>query len=375
MRDVNSGRHRILYVVGQLGCGGLERQLWYLLRGMDREMFRPAVAVWNFNPKDLFVDRIRALGVPVIGLDRRLGLWSAARDLRRLVREAEPEVLHSYSFHTNFPAWWAMRGTGGVALGALRGGYWEARYSAGWWRAALSSRFPEVIVANSRAAQRTAEIHRSVSAPRRVEFVTNGVDTEEYVPAPLPAASRFEIVGIGRLDRGKRWEHLLEALVQFGCAAGSAWRCRIAGSGPLFGALQAQRDQLGLAERVEFLGQREDVAALLSSAHVCVLTSSFEGTPNVVLEAMAAGRPVVSTAVGDVPEIVRDGTDGFVVPAGDRAVLAKRILFLAKDRGALEQMALSARRRVEERHSISALVQDTLNAYRSAGWPEGGGRR
>ena len=94
---------RILYLVGQLTPGGLERQLCYLLQAMDRERYRPAVAVWNFAEADVYVPRIRALDVPLYAFPN---MPSAAklRAFRRLVRHLAPEVVHSYTFFTNFAA-------------------------------------------------------------------------------------------------------------------------------------------------------------------------------------------------------------------------------------------------------------------------------
>jgi hypothetical protein len=102
---------RILYLVGQLGAGGLKRQLYFLLHCMDRRCYRPAVAVWNFSETDVYVPQIRALGIPLYSLPRPLLPSSKLRNFRRLVKELNPEVVHSYSFYTNIAAWWAMLGT------------------------------------------------------------------------------------------------------------------------------------------------------------------------------------------------------------------------------------------------------------------------
>src|SRR5688572_12743291 len=107
---------RLLYVVGQLRLGGAERQLYYLLKGMDRSRYQPGVVVWNFSESDIFVSQIRRLGVPLYGLP----CTSRAQKLqafRNIVTELRPEVVHSYSFYTNFAAFCATAGTSSIAIG------------------------------------------------------------------------------------------------------------------------------------------------------------------------------------------------------------------------------------------------------------------
>src|SRR5438552_222218 len=111
---------RLLYLVGELHTGGLERQLCYLLQAMDREHYRPAVAVWNYCEEDMHVPPIRALGVPLYSFPGNSSSAIKLRAFRRLVGQLEPEVVHSYSFYTNIAAYWAARGTQAVAVGSVR---------------------------------------------------------------------------------------------------------------------------------------------------------------------------------------------------------------------------------------------------------------
>src|SRR5439155_5585594 len=118
---------RLLYLVGQLSPGGLERQLCYLLQAMDRGRYRPAVAVWNFSETDVYVPRIRALNVPVYALPSMSSAAAKLRAFSRLVRQLKPEVVHSYSFYTNFAAYWGVWGTRAVAVGSVRGDFIRAK--------------------------------------------------------------------------------------------------------------------------------------------------------------------------------------------------------------------------------------------------------
>ncbi|MBA3965432.1 MAG: glycosyltransferase, partial [Nitrospirales bacterium] len=102
---------RLLYLVGQLQPGGLERQLCYLLQGMNRESYQPVVVVWNFCKNDVYANELRRLGVPIYSFSEGSTRGAKLKALRTLLRRLNPEVLHSYTFFTNFAAQWAARGT------------------------------------------------------------------------------------------------------------------------------------------------------------------------------------------------------------------------------------------------------------------------
>jgi glycosyltransferase involved in cell wall biosynthesis len=128
--------------------------------------------------------------------------------------------------------------------------------------------------------------------------------------------------------------------------------------------------KLSLAEKVEFLGYRNDVTSILESSHAMILSSSYEGTPNAVLEAMAVGRPIVATNVGDIGDLITHGQEGFVVPVGDVERLAHALGRLALDRDLAAMMGRAARRRVEELPTPDQLVSATLDVYKKVGWKE-----
>jgi glycosyltransferase involved in cell wall biosynthesis len=127
--------------------------------------------------------------------------------------------------------------------------------------------------------------------------------------------------------------------------------------------LEAYAAALGLGQRVVFTGFRRDVPALLSAVSVSVLPSLSEGLSNVVLEAMAAGVPVVATSVGGTPEIVDDGVTGLLVPPRDAGALADAISSLLTDPARRQTIGEAGRRRVEERFSLEAMVLATEQLY------------
>lgn len=189
-------RSRLLYLVGWLAPGGLERQLCYLLQAMDRGHYRPAVAVWNFSEADVYVPRIRALNVPIYAF---LNLPSAAaklRAFRRLVRQLEPEVVHSYTFYKNFAAYWGVRGTRAVAVGSVRGDFTLDKKESGPLLGRLSARWPRDQICHSSSAAEMCRLSRSFFVPKRLSVVRNGLDLEQFCCSPPVVGGRVRIVGV-----------------------------------------------------------------------------------------------------------------------------------------------------------------------------------
>jgi glycosyltransferase involved in cell wall biosynthesis len=358
---------RLLYLVGELHTGGLERQLCYLLRGMDRERYKPAVVAWNYSEGDIHVPQIRALGIPFYYFPRTLSSAAKLRAFRRLVRELRPEVVHSYSFYMNFGAYWGALGTQAIAFGSVRNDFkWSKRYS-GRWLGRLSARWPRDQICNSFSASETAQRSRSPFVPRRLFVVRNGLDLERFQSFPLPTKEPVSILGVGYLLLPKRWDRLLLAALELKLR-GFECQIRIAGDGPLRGVLEQQAQALGVANRVEFIGHTDNIPGLLANATFLVHTADHEGCPNAVMEAMACGRAVVATDAGDIPSLVEDGKTGFVVCRKNTAMLVERIVKLVTERDLCRQMGEAGRTKAEREFGLDRLVEETLAAYREIGW-------
>jgi glycosyltransferase involved in cell wall biosynthesis len=358
---------RFLYLIGELGPGGSERQLYYLLQATDRERYRPVVAVWNDRRNNVYGPRIRALGVALHAFPLGLSAATKLRAFRRLVRELKPEVVHSYSFYTNFVAHWGTCGTQAVPLGSIRNDFTYDKKDAGPWLGRLSSRWPRHQIANNSSAVEVVRRSWSLFVPEQVHLVRNGLDLELFRSVPFTTGGQVRLVGVGSLVPRKRWDRLLLAALEL------KWRgldclIQIAGDGPLRGSLRQRAQDLGLANRVEFIGYTEDIPGLLAHATFLVHTSDHEGCPNVIMEAMACGRAVVATDAGDVPSLVEDGKTGFVVRRGNGVTLAAHMATLITKRDLCRQMGEAGRVKAEQEFGLDRLVAETLAAYRAAGW-------
>lgn len=214
--------------------------------------------------------------------------------------------------------------------------------------------------------------------PRRISVIPNGIDLTATRPT-VPDASgrpgvdvdtvagrrpkrrperRPVVVTAGRLTDQKAQRVLVEAVAEL-----PGVELRIAGIGPLRDDLERLVAALGVGDRIRLLGFVEDVPTLLEQADVFALTSVNEGLPLVVLEAMAAGVPVVASRVGGIPEAVADGATGILVDPGDVSGTRDAIRRLIGDPDLAARLAQAARTRAEERFSLAAMVEDTMRVY------------
>jgi glycosyltransferase involved in cell wall biosynthesis len=180
------------------------------------------------------------------------------------------------------------------------------------------------------------------------------------------------VLAVGRLRAPKDFLTLVRAAA---LAPAGTLRVLIAGEGPDRPRLEAEIARLGMAGTVELLGEREDVAELLATADVFVLPSRSEGMPMSVLEAMAAGVPVVASRVGGVPELVRDGVTGTLVAAEDPGALAAALSALATDAGARARLGAAGRARAEAEFGLDMWRQAHVDLYRDALAARGGAKR
>jgi glycosyltransferase involved in cell wall biosynthesis len=205
---------------------------------------------------------------------------------------------------------------------------------------------------------------------RRITVIPNGVDASRFDHAPergaLGVNGGARVIGsVGCLAVRKDYGTLLEAIARI------APRHRdlalvLVGDGPERGALEGRAHELEIAARVHFLGERPDVERLLPAMDVFVLSSREEGIPNALLEAMAAGRPSVATAVGGTVEVLEDGETGWLVPARAPVALAAALEAALSHPDAARRRGAAARRFAREKLSIEAMVRRHEDFYRMA---------
>ncbi|MEQ8896901.1 MAG: glycosyltransferase [Roseovarius sp.] len=202
----------------------------------------------------------------------------------------------------------------------------------------------------------------------RVKVVHCGIDPEAFAePGPMPEGG-LRLVNIGRLSEQKGQLILMPVMSRVAGAVEDA-HLTLIGDGELRGALESEISARGLEREVTLAGWQteEEVRAALAGCHALVLPSFAEGLPMVIMEAMAAGRPVIATYVAGIPELVQEGATGWLVPAGDDAALADAVMALAampaEERAALGR---AGRARVLERHDMYREAEKLAGHFRAA---------
>ncbi len=353
---------KIALVITDLDVGGAERALTALATRLSPARWR--VGVFCLSGPGALASVIRGAGLPCecLGVGRRNPVRAVVR-LAAALRRFGPDLVQSYLFHANLAARlaapWVCRPRppviGGIRV-AERQRRWHLRLDR--WTSRLCA--GEVCVSRGVLA-----FSRDVGGldPARLTVIPNGID-----PAPIDAAAPVERASIGvpedahlalfvgRLDPQKGLPDLLDAAERV-IARRPDWHLALVGDGPeRAGLLDAIRTRSALGDRVRWLGRRDDVPGLLKSADVLVLPSLWEGMPNAVLEAMAARRPVVGTAVEGTEDLVVPDQTGWLVPPRDPAALAHALDEAADDPDRRRRYGEAARLRVEREFSLDAVV-------------------
>jgi glycosyltransferase involved in cell wall biosynthesis len=364
-------------VIGSLDVGGTEGQLVALATGLDPASF--GVTVCCLSHRGPFGEPLAAagVGVEIVGI-RRAGLWRRPgrlpRDLLRLIhciRRLQPDVVHgllSWGYSLGTLAGRLARVPAIVAgcRGLARPRRLNPRRVLGRW----ALREADLVVANSEAVRQS--VLRSARLPAsKVLVVPNGVAIARFTGARDDALGTSlalpQSAPVIAVVANLRWYKGVDVFLE-------AWRelvrhfpkatALLAGDGPVRPALERRAAELGVTGSVRFLGTRRDIPALLSLADLVVHPSLEEGLPNAVLEAMAAGKPVVATAAGGTPEAVLDGETGRLVPVGDPDALAQAMLWCLQHPGEMACYGEAARRRVREHFTLEAMVDRHSTLYR-----------
>jgi sugar transferase (PEP-CTERM/EpsH1 system associated) len=352
----SNGRVRVVHLVTSLNVGGLERVVLDLCRFLDRDRFDPRVLC--LREAGSLAPRFAELGIPVESLDcpERAKGRTLLRLLRRL-RALRPQVVHSHNLSSNF-------------FGAVAGRLarvplvLHTKHGRGWYphglRHLAMSRFAcwlddYLIPVSEDSAACARQIERVPAAKLRV--IRNGIDLSQFpVAARRPdAAASWRVIHVARLNLIKDQPTLLRA-ARLIADVEPRFHLDIVGDGEARQELQALHLELGLADHVYFLGMRDDVAALLGTADLFVLSSTSEGISLTLLEAMAAGLPVVATDVGGNREVVVAGETGLLVLPSSPPALAEAMLTLLRDPARSWQMGAAGRRRAEEEFDLRRVV-------------------
>jgi glycosyltransferase involved in cell wall biosynthesis len=361
----------IFFYTDSQTLGGAEHALFTLIETLDRTAWRSTLLLDAVPSAPPLARLARELDVPVRAirpLPLGFGGVAAVPSLTRMLRRERPDVFHA---HLSWPlaAKYALlaaivaRVPAVVATVHLFPRFELDRSNLLQLRA-LAAGVGRYIAVSRDIAEQLAQRLRWPAG--KIDVVYNAVQLERFTSTDAPAL-RVQLAGDrerpivltpARLDRQKGHAVLLRAAAQLPDVV-----FVLAGEGPERAALEAQAAALALGDRVVFLGQRNDVAELLAACDMVALPSLFEGASLAVLEAMAAGRTVVSSAIGGTNELIADGDTGLLLPPGDSAALASALRRLLSDGELRAVLARRARERVERDFTPAAMSRRVTGIY------------
>ena len=360
----------VVQVTPTMTVAGMEKVIQTICRTIDRDRF--AVSVLCLRERAELANEVEAEGTPVVALQDpwvRADHFAFAK-VADYLRHVRADVVHSHNTQA------FLDGTLGAVLARVPTVVHtdHARAYPDKWRYMTAERvaswYAHAVVGCSADATDNVRKYLKVS-PRKLHTIINGIDTRRYRrPADLDATRASlglppvgRVIGvIARLQEQKGITYLLQAMPAI-AAALSDVTLVIAGQGAFEADLKAEAEATGIGERIRFVGVRHDIPELLQLFDVLVLPSLWEGLPIVILEAMAAGCPIVSTAVGGIPAALGQGDAGVLVPSLDAGALRDGVLRMLTDAGLRRRLTAAAARRVEAEFSAEAMTRHYERLY------------
>jgi glycosyltransferase involved in cell wall biosynthesis len=352
---------RVCFLAGTLGQGGAERQLFYTLKCLKE--CGAKVDLLCLTKGEYWEKPISNLGVAIHyvgGTSSRLG---RLLQIVRVIRRLRPQVVQCQHFYTSIYGAVAGRCLGIPSIGAVRSdGFWELKTNGRFWFK-LSLILPHWMAANSERA--IGNLRSLGYNPEKFLLLPNVVDMDWFRPVVRSRSeNEFFILGVGSLERAKRFDRLLEIAADLQGRTNRVIRVVIAGDGTQRDSLEALAEQTRRkGVKVDMVGRVRDPLKLYQSADVLLLASDREGTPNVVMEAMACGLPVVATNVGGVADLIGNGETGFLFEPGDTAGALVPLERLACEPALAAEIGQRARAFIEKHHSVSLLPEILAGLY------------
>ena len=353
---------KIVWWIDHLGVGGSQKVLNGIIKGASEIASHQAIVCLNDRVDLRLLKQIEELGVEV----RISNKWKLMTGITLIqtwwwLRRGKYDVAVTFLYFSDVIGLMLSRLSGVRKLISCQES--SNKHYTKWhcWILRRSLKFANAIVLNSNSYK--SDIARYMPIGSEVRVIPNGIDFDVYQCAASGSTIRHDLglshetrlIGcIGRLSREKGLDVLVDS---FGRLAHANAHLLIVGDGDEKDQLEKQAERLGFREHVHLLGHRTDIKELLKTLQVCVQPSRFEGMPMVILEAMATGCPVVATAVGGVPQMIRDGVDGWLVPPQDSQQLAVAISNVLADPTEAHKRAISARNRVLKEFSLEKQVE------------------
>jgi glycosyltransferase involved in cell wall biosynthesis len=350
---------KVCFIAGTLGMGGAERQLFYILRTLSE--LGAEVHLISFYSGEHWEKEIKTLNIKYYSLQGKGNTIARIINIIRTLRKIKPHIVQSQHFYTNLYAAWSSHFCGAVSVGSSRSAlHAEIKQTGFWGRACFRS--PDYLIANSMPSVEDAkDMGRKTDT---IFYLPNALDTEKYSRGETAENKKSKtFIGIGRMIPLKRFELFIKLIKELSLKYPSRIRGILVGDGKELDTLKKLSFEMGLTEELmQFTGAVPDPEKYLLEADLLVLTSEYEGSPNVVIEAMASGKPVLCTKVGNLPYMVEDGINGVFFEHNGSNLFQKAEFFITETDEAI-RMGQKGRETVAQSFSIESLKIRLLEIY------------
>ena len=356
----------IAILAGQLVVGGAERQLYLWLANLDRERFNPIVLTLHPGFGDYWEKPIDDLGIPLFRINQRNNRISRLREIQRILQPFQPQLVHGWHLFSGAYASLVAPHFKAKSLVGIRSSFESIQNSL---ELRIAQYFADAFIVNSESA--AARIKSEKPSIRHVYVVPNAViadfESRETVRQRLIRELGLRpdalwLVAVGRLEQLKHFDELLEV-----AASLQDKQCNfhliLIGGGPEESALIQLSQQLHLEDCVRFTGEIPNAIRLLKGFDIFCMTSFLEGLPNVVMEAAAAGLPIVTWQLPFYEELLTPGETALMAAPGDRASFEQAVQALINDQHLRERLGAAAQTQVTEKFSLDHYIQNMTKVY------------
>jgi len=357
-------RLRILHIIPNFGEGGAERLVVDLMEATNKEQFE-IMAVSLYPESGTILEKeIRKKGFRVYFLNKHRGVdLRMVLHLYRLFRFLRPDIVHTHRYvlrYTLLPTVFCRIPIRVHTVHNLAQKEVDFIGKVVHWIAFHFGKVVPISISYEVANSIKYIYGKGIYTP----VIYNGIRTIRFVLNTKPENSKKNLVllHIGRFSPQKNHLLLIQAFAMV-IKENPAIQLWLVGDGPLRPVVEKEVLEKGLKEKVIFFGIREDIPELLAYSDILVLSSDYEGVPLTILEAMTAGKPVVATAVGGVPELIKDGITGILIPARDPEALAKNILRLSRDPELRKHIGNNAQKYALKHFDISRIAKEYEMLY------------
>lgn len=385
------GKLKVLRIIARLNVGGPAIHTILLTQALNNERFESILVTGRVDDaeKDMIYlageKKVDPLVIPELGrrirpLKDLIAFWK----IYRIIRRERPDIVHTHTAKAGALGRVAAVLAGvPVRIHTFHGHIFESYFNGFYIGVFLFiertlAYFSRYIVVVSRAQKREIGERYKIAGPEKIRVVPLGLELEKFLSIRSRNGKLRKELGIdddviaigivGRLVPVKNHRMFLESAGNLSAVSSDKVKIKylIIGDGEERMALEAQAKELGIGKDALFCGWRENMADVYSDLDLVVLTSLNEGTPVALIEALAAGRPVVATDVGGVKDVVEDGANGYCVASGDAQAFALRMADLIRDPGKRSAFGVKGREMVRDRFSKERLVEDMTKLYEEA---------